>query len=77
MEKKGVVLLCDTATEFVRSCTAELSKRGYEVVECEKDGARIEAALAQHKPDIEVLDLLHRKCSKDYVLRLTHIQSPL
>ena len=57
MEKKGVVLLCDTATEFVRSCTAELSKRGYEVVECEKDGARIEAALAQHKPDIAVLDL--------------------
>ncbi|MBR5501687.1 MAG: sporulation transcription factor Spo0A [Oscillospiraceae bacterium] len=57
MEKKGVVLLCDTATEFVRSCTAELSKRGYEAVECEKDGARIEAALAQHKPDIAVLDL--------------------
>ena len=57
MEKKGVVLLCDTATEFVRSCTAELSKRGYDVRECEKEGGRIETALAQLKPDIAVLDL--------------------
>ncbi len=57
MEKKLKVLVADTGAEFGRSCSEILTKRGCEVVCCEKDGAKVLEAIRIHCPDVAVVDM--------------------
>ena len=57
MSKKISVLIADTGAEFGRPCAQELVKRGFEAINCEKDGRSVESAVRTHMPDAVVLDM--------------------
>lgn len=51
------VLIADTSADFGQMCTQELQKRGYKVLNCEKDGRVVVNSVREHSPDVVVLDM--------------------
>ncbi len=57
MESKSRVLVADDSADFGRLCALELESRGFEVINCAKDGGMVlEAVRAQH-PQVVVTDM--------------------
>ncbi|MEG0832483.1 MAG: sporulation transcription factor Spo0A [Oscillospiraceae bacterium] len=57
MENKLTVLVADNSTEFSKVCMVELTKKGFKVIECEKDGGVVEEKVRNEKPDVVILDM--------------------
>lgn len=51
------VLVADAGADFGQVCAQELQKRGYKVLNCEKDGRVVVNAVREHAPDVVVVDM--------------------
>ena len=54
---KVTVLVADSGADFGKACCEELTKRGFDVISCEKDGNKVDAAVRSEEPDAVVLDM--------------------
>jgi two-component system response regulator (stage 0 sporulation protein A) len=57
VKSKVTVLVADSGADFGRACCEELAKRGFNVISCEKDGNKVDAAVRSEEPDAVVLDM--------------------
>ena len=57
MERKIKVLLADNSEGFAMPCARTMRMHGLEVETVEKDGKRVLDAMAQHHPDVVIMDL--------------------
>ncbi len=57
MGKIFTVLVADTSADFGQFCAQELQKRGYRVINCEKDGQVVVNTVRETAPDAVVVDM--------------------
>lgn len=57
MEHKVTVLVADSSADFGKACADELTKKGFRVISCEKDGRKVENAVRSEEPDAVVVDM--------------------
>lgn len=57
MENKVTVLVADSSADFGRMCAKELERKGFRVINCEKDGNVVLAKVRELAPDAVVVDL--------------------
>lgn len=57
VESKSRVLIADDSAEFGRMCAQELESRGFEALNCAKDGEAVLRAVREQRPDAVVVDM--------------------
>ena len=73
MESKNKVLVADDSADFGRLCALELESRGFEVLNCAKDGGAVLEAVRAQRPQVVVTDMFLP--TKDAIGIMTELKS--
>ena len=57
LENKVTVLVADSSADFGRQCARELERKGFHVINCEKDGNVVLSKVRELAPDAVVVDM--------------------
>ena len=70
MEKQTRILMADDKTEYAALCIEALRREGFDVKTVAKDGSAVLSALAEHQPDVLLMDAFMAHLDAVGVLRV-------